>query len=395
MIIKSLAGGSEILKELQADCTRAEKGEKVDLEQTAEKLSSLVNQLNKEGKAIHATKLTPEVRKGYAQLKSDLTGLNARLKALSAKANNVPAWVKPVVYTALAIVAVAATAFVVNKTDIFSLLTRTQTGLTGQTGPTGTGGTTGTGPTGQTGPTGTGGTTGTGPTGQTGPTGTGGTTGTGPTGQTGPTGTGGTTGTKTGSFSAASSSSSASSETGSTGTGGATEIGGTGAPSVLDNTIGVNLDGIPRAIQDDWQRGTLGTVVDKVKTDYYPKPVAVVGALAGLSGRVISAHSAAWKAMLTVKLPALKQGPLSNSRYLKLQRDSKLFRGRMKKYAITLASGVLVLGTLTTAAAGAAIALGVSSLVAAGVVGYNLYSTPSPDGAPTPIPKRAALTTQS
>jgi len=121
---QSFAERTKIIQEIQAQCTRAEKGENIDLKPTVEKLAGLVQRLNKDGEAINTgIKITPKVRKEYDIHKRDLTGLNARVKALSAKANITPAWVKPVVYTAFTIGVMAIAAFVVYKTGILSSLT--------------------------------------------------------------------------------------------------------------------------------------------------------------------------------------------------------------------------------------------------------------------------------
>ena len=118
---QSFTERAKIIQEIQAQCTRAEKGENVDLKQTVEKLAGLVQRLNKDGEAIHTgIKITPEVRKEYDIHKRDVTGLNARVKALSAKANITPAWVKPVIYTSLTLGVIAFSAFIVHKTGILS-----------------------------------------------------------------------------------------------------------------------------------------------------------------------------------------------------------------------------------------------------------------------------------
>ena len=112
---------AEIIQKIQDQCTRAEKGEKVDLKPTVKMLAGLVQRLNKDGEAINTgIEITPEVRKKYDIYKRDLTDLNARVKALSAKANITPAWVKPVAYAALTLGVIAFSAFIVQKTGVLS-----------------------------------------------------------------------------------------------------------------------------------------------------------------------------------------------------------------------------------------------------------------------------------
>ena len=116
LTVQNFAERAQIVKELQAECTRAEKGEKVDLRQTEEKLAGLVQQLHKDGEAINAgTKISSEIRGKYDLQKSDVTGLSARVTALSAKANSTPALVKPAVYTALTVGALTIALFIVHK----------------------------------------------------------------------------------------------------------------------------------------------------------------------------------------------------------------------------------------------------------------------------------------
>ena len=115
--IQSYTERAKIIKTLQDQCARAEscaaKGEKVDMAQTAKLAAGLVRQFNEDAKAINAgTRITFGDKKAYDLHKNELTALNARINALSSKTNNTPAWVKPAIYTALAVAGVALTAFV-------------------------------------------------------------------------------------------------------------------------------------------------------------------------------------------------------------------------------------------------------------------------------------------
>jgi len=80
-----------------------------------------VQRLNKDEQAINTgIKITREVRKEYDLHKKDLNGLNARVKTLSAKASIIPAWVKPICCTGLAIGVIGLVAFIVHKTGVLS-----------------------------------------------------------------------------------------------------------------------------------------------------------------------------------------------------------------------------------------------------------------------------------
>ena len=104
---------SREIRDIKAMCERAEKGEKIDLNQAAEKLSTILKQFHDGAKAINRkAKINTEVRKAYDLHKIDLDRLNARVQNLLAKTNNMPLWIKPAVYTALTIAGIAALAFI-------------------------------------------------------------------------------------------------------------------------------------------------------------------------------------------------------------------------------------------------------------------------------------------
>jgi hypothetical protein len=96
-----------VIRALQTECDRAERGGKVDLKQLREKLQSLTQAFNKDSQAINGTRISPDIHKARALYKQGLDRLNARVTVLSAKATNLPAWVKPAAYTALAVAGVA------------------------------------------------------------------------------------------------------------------------------------------------------------------------------------------------------------------------------------------------------------------------------------------------
>ena len=121
LTVKSYAERSALVREIQSECSRAERGEQVDLKQTAQKLNGLVQRFNEDAKAINlGTKISLDVRQAYDLHKTDLSGLNARVNSLAAKTKSVPAWIKPVVYSALGVAGVAATAFVLYQAGIFA-----------------------------------------------------------------------------------------------------------------------------------------------------------------------------------------------------------------------------------------------------------------------------------
>ena len=122
--IQSYLERSGLVREIQTECARAERGEQVDLKQTAEKLSGLVQKLNGDIRAINlAPKMSLNVRQAYDLHRAELKGLTARVNSLAAKTNGMPAWVKPVVSTAFGLAGVAATAFILYKSGVFSSLT--------------------------------------------------------------------------------------------------------------------------------------------------------------------------------------------------------------------------------------------------------------------------------
>jgi hypothetical protein len=116
LTVTSFAERGRIVKELQAACTRAEKGETIDLKRAEEKLAGLAQQLHKDGEAIHAgTRIPREIRKEYELQKSAVTALNSRVSALSAKTNITPASGKPAVYKILTVGALAIALFIIHK----------------------------------------------------------------------------------------------------------------------------------------------------------------------------------------------------------------------------------------------------------------------------------------
>ena len=104
---------SQAIREIEAECLRGEQGEKVDLDQIAEKLSALVEQFNEEARVTNeGRKANSAARNGYDLQTKELSVLNERVKALSNKADSIPSWIKPVAYTALAVAGIAAMAFI-------------------------------------------------------------------------------------------------------------------------------------------------------------------------------------------------------------------------------------------------------------------------------------------
>lgn len=103
---------SQAIREIEAECMRAEAGGKVDLKQIAEKLSRLSDQFNKEDQALNqGTNTSFVMRSAYDFQKKELAVLNDRVDTLR-KSNSLPAWVKPVVLTALAVAGIAATGWI-------------------------------------------------------------------------------------------------------------------------------------------------------------------------------------------------------------------------------------------------------------------------------------------
>ncbi len=120
--LDSYAERAQQATRIQDDIAKAERGEKVDLNQTAAKLYTLVEALEKDSIAIGKAKLTRKLQAAHQAHKEDLHGLTARTKTLFLKANSVPLWATPIFYKALVAGAVAlgTLALAYNSGYIFS-----------------------------------------------------------------------------------------------------------------------------------------------------------------------------------------------------------------------------------------------------------------------------------
>jgi hypothetical protein len=106
--VESYAERAQQATLIQDNIAKAERGEKVDLNQTATKLHTLVEELKKDSIAIGKAPLTRTLQLAHQAHKKDLHGLTARINALSSKANSVPLWATPIFYKALIAGGIAA-----------------------------------------------------------------------------------------------------------------------------------------------------------------------------------------------------------------------------------------------------------------------------------------------
>jgi hypothetical protein len=119
---KSYAERAQQANLIQDECARLERGEKVDLVQTAAKLRSLVQAWNQDRVAIGKS-ANRELRSAYQSHKDDLLGLTARVNALSSKGSSLSSWVRPIAYTAFTAAGITATYLAASKLDFFSFPT--------------------------------------------------------------------------------------------------------------------------------------------------------------------------------------------------------------------------------------------------------------------------------
>jgi hypothetical protein len=103
---------AQLATQIQEECDRAEKGEKIDLIQTAAKLQTLIVASNKD--IATGKSMTPREERAQQAHQKDLTALTARVNALSSKASGIPTWVKPTL-AALAITGLALIVMTLNK----------------------------------------------------------------------------------------------------------------------------------------------------------------------------------------------------------------------------------------------------------------------------------------
>jgi hypothetical protein len=110
---------AQLVKEIEAECSLAAKGQSVDLKQTHAKLLRLTQAFEQE---VKNSRKAPAAQTIQAQ-KATVSRLTNRVEALSVKKNHLPAWVKPAAYTALAVAVVAGLAFAAYQMGVFSSVT--------------------------------------------------------------------------------------------------------------------------------------------------------------------------------------------------------------------------------------------------------------------------------
>jgi len=132
-----------MLREIEGELVRAERGQPVDVKKTAEKLRSVIHTLNQQANV----KMTPETQKMFQAQRETAKGLTSRVNALASKTANTPSWIRPAVYTALGVIGVAALALAAQKMGSVPVPPGSGVGGTG-TGVGGTGTGTGVGGTG-------------------------------------------------------------------------------------------------------------------------------------------------------------------------------------------------------------------------------------------------------
>src|SRR5271154_1431953 len=100
LTIKSYQERAQQATRIQTDIARAERGEKVDLNQIEAKIKGLVEALNRDSITIGKTKITEQIHNAHTAHKRDLTALATRFNALSSSSGALHSWVKPPIYAA-------------------------------------------------------------------------------------------------------------------------------------------------------------------------------------------------------------------------------------------------------------------------------------------------------
>ena len=125
LTLTSYADRAKEATAIKNEFARAEQGKPVDLNQTAAKLDILREAWKKDSVAIGKLPLTQKLREAHLSHGKELFALDAKIKVLSLKANNVPSWVKLTAYTALGVTAVAGAYLAATKLGMFPSTTPT------------------------------------------------------------------------------------------------------------------------------------------------------------------------------------------------------------------------------------------------------------------------------